>query len=204
MKNKTAGLLMEVGVEYDKKRLHGKKYFENLLGKLDDLPDSIHLLLNISRNNLELFQGVQKRLLSLLRDNPMVRDRVGLLMTIPGVGQVTALTWVLEIGDPRRFNRISEVISYCGLCSAQKESGGKSHRGPISKKRNKHIQSVLIEAAKPAPRFNEDLALVHAKESCKGHRNRATLAVARKLATYILAVDKSGTAFVSGLKRAAA
>ena len=204
MKNKTAGLLMEVGVEYDQKRLHGKRYFENLLGKLDDLPDSIHLLLNISRNNLELFQGVQKRLLSLLRDNPMVRDRVGLLMTIPGVGQVTALTWVLEIGDPRRFNRISEVISYCGLCSAQKESGGKSYRGPISKKRNKHIQSVLIEAAKLAPRFNEDLALVHAKESGKGHRNRATLAVARKLATYMLAVDKRGTAFVSGLKRAAA
>ena len=86
MKNKTAGLLMEVGVEYDQKRLHGKRYFENLLGKLDDLPDSIHLLLNISRNNLELFQGVQKRLLSLLRDNPMVRDRVGLLMTIPGGG----------------------------------------------------------------------------------------------------------------------
>ena len=93
------------------------------------------------------------------------------------------------------FGRIGQAVSYCGLCSAQKESAGKNYRGPISKKRNKHLQTVLIEAAKLAPRWNSQLAGVHEQELTKGNRNRATLAVARKLVAYMLAVDKSQQKF---------
>jgi len=53
----------------------------------------------------------------------------------------------------------------------------------------------LIEAAKLAPRWNPQLAALHARELERGHRNRATLAVARKLAAYLLAVDKQGQPF---------
>ena len=60
MKNKVSGLLMEVGVEYAKKRLHGQKYFEELLQKINDVPDSVIELLQLSRQNLELFQNIQK------------------------------------------------------------------------------------------------------------------------------------------------
>ena len=52
-------------------------------------------------------------------------------------------------------------------------------RTPISKQRNKHIQSVLIEAAKLAPRYSHELAMVYDKELLRGNPNRATLAVAR-------------------------
>lgn len=41
MKNKTAGLLMETGCEYNKKPLHGKRYFEELLGTQDTIPGSV-------------------------------------------------------------------------------------------------------------------------------------------------------------------
>lgn len=116
-------------------------------------------------------------------------------MTIDGVGEITALTWVLEVDDPTRFSKVKQAISYCGLCSAQRESAGKSQRGPISKQRNRHLQTVLIEAAKLAPRWSPALAEVHAREIDKGHRNRATLAVARKLCAFMLAVDKRGTDF---------
>jgi len=116
-------------------------------------------------------------------------------MTIPGVGKITALTWTLEMGDPGRFSSIRKAVSYCGLCSAQKESAGKEQRGPISKKRNKHLQTMLIEAAKLAPHWNEQLAIVHERELKKGNRNRATLAVARKLVAYMLAVDKNQADF---------
>jgi transposase len=112
-------------------------------------------------------------------------------MSIEGVGEVTALTWVLEIGEPDRFSSIGKAVSYCGLCAAQKESAGKQYRGPISKKRNKHLQTVLIEAAKLAPYWNPQLAKIHNKELKKGNRNRATLAVARKLVAYMLFVEKS-------------
>ena len=52
---------------------------------------------------------------------------------------------------------------------------------PISKQRNKHIQRVLVEAAKLAPRQCHELAVVHEQRMQKGNRNRATLAVARKM-----------------------
>jgi transposase len=124
-------------------------------------------------------------------------------MTIPGVGEVTALTWALEIGDPHRFRRVSTVVSYYGLCSAQMESGGKSRRGPLSKKRNKYLQALLIEAAKLAPGWNEDVALVYAKAIERGHPNSATLEVARKLTAIMLAVDKRGTDYVPMARLAA-
>jgi transposase len=108
-----------------------------------------------------------------------------------------ALTWALEIGEPGRFASIDEAASYCGLCSALVVSAGKSKRGPLSKQRNAHLQSMLIEAAKLAPRWNAQLAAVHRRELERGaNPNWATLAVARKLVAYLLAVDKSGKRFV--------
>lgn len=197
MKNKTSGLLMEVGAEYSKKRLHGKKYFEGLLVTLDYVPKSILSLLQMSRSGMELFSGLEKTLIRSLLSDPQINQRVALLKSIRGVGDVTALTWVLEIGDVNRFTRISRAVSYCGLCSAQKESAGKVYRGPISKQRNKHLQTILIEAAKLAPRWNPQLAEIYERETAKGNRNRATLAVARKLVAYMLAVDKNQRAFRS-------
>lgn len=196
MKNKTAGLLMEVGAEYNKSRLHGTQYFKQLLDSLDYVPHSVIDMLKMTRSSVELFTSLQKRLVSELHSDPSISQRVELLNSIPGVGQVTALTWVLEIGDVHRFNRISGAVSYCGLCSAQKQSAGKDYRGPISKKRNKHLQRVLIEAAKLAPRWNPQLAEVYERERSRGHCNRATLAVARKLVAYMLVVDKAQLPFM--------
>jgi transposase len=61
---------------------------------------------------------------------------------------------------------------------------------------------MLIEAAKLAPHWNDQLALLHEKELARGNRNRATLAVARKLVEFMLAVDRRKTDFES-LKEAA-
>lgn len=196
MKNKISGLLMEVGAQYNKKRLHGEKYFTELLEKVEDVPASVNDLLKLSRSGLEMFEAVQRRLLETLHDNTLICERVRRLQTINGIGEVTALTWVLEIGDPDRFSSVRQAISYCGLCSAQNESAGKEQRGPISKKRNKHLQTVLIEAAKLAPRWDQQLANIHARELERGNRNRATLAVARKLVAYMLAVEKRRADFI--------
>ena len=49
-------------------------------------------------------------------------------------------------------------------------------RIPVSKQRNKHLQTTLIEAAKMAPRHSPTLALLWEREKQKGNANRATLA----------------------------
>jgi len=197
MKNKISGLLMETGTIYAKRRLHGRKYFESLLERIEDVPESVKDLLRLSRSSLEMFEAVQKKLVKILREDKQIHDRVQRLMTIRGVGEVMALTWVLEIGEPSRFTSARKAVSYCGLCSAQRESAGKEQRGPISKKRNKHLQTMLIETAKLAPHWNPELALLHEKELARGNRNRATLAVARKLVEYMLAVERQEKDFQS-------
>jgi transposase len=195
LKNKCAGLLMECGVEYDKQRLHGRRYFEDLLGHLGDVPESLVPMLRFNRTMLEEFDRAQRRLLAELADNALLRERVRRLQTIPGVGQVMALTWALEIDDPHRFSSVRRAISYCGLCSAQRESAGKTRRGPLSKQRNRHLQWTLVETAKLAPRWNPALMAVREQERLRGSKNRASLAVARKLVAYLLAVDKRQTDF---------
>ena len=195
IKNKMSGLLMEVGAEYKKRQLHGKKYFTELLGNVEEVPESVKDLLRLSRGALEMFEATQRQLLDRLQKEPQLVERLAVLKSIRGVGEVTALTWALEICDPQRFRSIADAVSYCGLTSALDCSADKQHRGPVSKQRNRHLQTVLIEAAKLAPRWNPQLAAVHDRELERGNRNRATLAVARKLVAYLLAVDKSGQAF---------
>lgn len=195
MQNKMAGLLMETGAAFNKQKLHGKKYFTHLIQTLEEVPESVKELLRMSRGAMEMFQSTQKRLVQWLLADAQLGQRVERLASIPGVGEITALTWALEVADPFRFPSIGAAISYCGLTAALKSSAGKEQRGPISKQRNAWLQTVLIEAAKLAPRWNPQLAAVHAHELERGHRNRATLQVARKLVAYLMAVDKSGQPF---------
>jgi transposase len=124
-----------------------------------------------------------------------LQQRVERLMSIRGVGAITALTWALEVADPHRFSSIGDAVSYCGLTAAFRSSAGKQQRGPISKQRNAWLQTVLIEAAKLAPQWNPQLAALYARQLELGHANRATLQVARKLVAYLLAVDKGGQPF---------
>lgn len=193
-KNRIATLMMELGAPYVKSKLHTKSYFYPFLDDLEAGETDV-LLLTASRARLEdsaqLARVIEKRLLA----HPLLSERVTLLLTIPGVGDITALTWALEIGDPARFHSIDDAISYCGLCSRLNESAGKAKRGPLSKQRNPRLQHVLIEAAKLAPRWNDELAALHAREVERGHRNRATIQVARQMVRILLAIDRRRTGY---------
>ena len=52
------------------------------------------------------------------------------------------------------------TIIYCGLCGAEKSSANTVQSTPLSKQRNKHLQTTLIEEAKMAPRYNPALAAI--------------------------------------------
>src|SRR5438105_9587249 len=195
MKNRISGLLMETGVSHNKKRLHKVGYFRELLTANEEVQESIRPLLRVSRDTIVRLQKTEYALVSSLQRDPLLAERIKRLRTVPGVGPITALTWALEMGDVSRFPSIREAISYCGLCGDEKSSADKVMRTPLSKQRNKHIQRVLVEAAKLAPRQNHDLALVYEREKQKGNANRATLAVARKMVAYLLAVDRGATRF---------
>src|ERR1700719_266793 len=190
MKNKISGLLMEAGVSYNKQRLHRAGYFRELLATNPDIDEGLGSLLRLCRETVVRLQKTENAMVGSLERDALLVERVERLMSIPAVGPITALTWALEVGDVQRFSSIKKAISYCGLCGAEKSSGSTVQRTPLSKQRNKHLQTTLIEAAKMAPRNSPELAMLYDKEKQKGNANRATLAVARKLVAYLIAIDR--------------
>jgi transposase len=189
-KNKISMLLMEAGVNYSKQRLHQAGYFRELLASNPDINEGLKPLLQLCRDTVVRLQKTESALVRSLERDSLLMDRVERLMSIPAVGPITALTWALEVGDVQRFSSIKKAVSYCGLCGAEKSSGNTVQRTPLSKQRNKHLQTTLIEAAKMAPRNSPELAMLYDREKRKGNANRATLAVARKLVAYLMAVDR--------------
>src|ERR1700719_3444432 len=196
MKNKISGLLMEAGVNYNKQRLHKAGYFRELLATNPDIDEGLCSLLRLCREMVVRLGKTESALVRSLERDSLLVERVERLMTIPAVGPITALTWTLEVGDVQRFSSIKKAISYCGLCGAEKSSANITMRTPLSKQRNKHLQTVLIEAAKMAPRNSPELAMVYEQEKQKGNANRATLAVARKMVAYLVAVDRRQKGFL--------
>jgi transposase len=176
--------------------LHKVGYFRELLKTDPDINESLRSLLQLCRETLVRLQKIESALIRSLERDRLLAERVDRLMTSPAVGPITALTRALEVGAVKRFSSIKKAISYCGLCSAEKSSADVIKRGSLSKQRNKHLQCMLIEAAKLAPRNSPALALVYDKERQKGNANRATLAVARKLVAYLAAVDRSQKDFL--------
>jgi len=203
MKNRMSGLLMETGIEYNKDKLHGKRYFHELLtGLRKDREDSLPQLLGLSRAAVDTLVSMERTLVRQLLEDKDLQQRVERLMTIPAVGPITALTWALEIGDVSRFHSIRQIISYAGLCADECSSADKRQRLPLSKQCNPHLKTVLIEAANMAPYWSPELNQVYQQERERGHRNRAALAVARKLAAYLFAVDREHRTFDPGQRKA--
>ena len=195
-KNRIGTTLMEVGVSYCRAKLHGKKYFHTLLDGLKDVPAEVRLVLRHNRALLEMFQSTQRQILKQLQNHPQLQERVKLLRTIPAIGLITALTWALEGGQPERFSSIRKAVSYSGLVSGQDQSGEQQRSGPLSKQRNPYLQAALIEAAKLSPRLHPHWAEFYARKIAQGATpNQATIAIARKMVAYLLAVDRSRKPF---------
>ena len=69
------------------------------------------------------------------------------LQSMRGVSTIVAATTVAEVGDLKRFQTPSELMSYLGLVPSEHSSGQKTKRGSITKAGNGHVRRVLTEAA---------------------------------------------------------
>jgi transposase len=96
-------------------RRHKLGYFTELMSGNEEIDESIRPLLKLSRETIVRSQKLDYALVSSLERDPLPAERLKRLRTIPGVGPLTALTWVPEIGDVSRFQSIKQAISYCGL-----------------------------------------------------------------------------------------
>lgn len=72
---------------------------------------------------------------------------IAALQALRGVGLVTAITLVAEVGDFHRFRTPRELMAYAGLVPSESSSGPRQHRGAITKTGNAHVRHMIVEAA---------------------------------------------------------
>ncbi len=109
--------------------------------------------------------------------------RVHRLLTIPGIGLVTAAGLLAVIGDVSRSSRPAKLVSYLGLDPRVHQSGDRpAWGGHISRAGQAHARGLLTEAAHSAIRSPGPLAGFHARIKARRGGGVAIIAVARKLA----------------------
>jgi len=115
-----------------------------------------------------------------------------LLRKIRGVGPITALCFVLTIGDAKRFERSRDIGSFLGLVPKRDQSGKLDKELRISKAGDKYLRRLLVGSAQYilGP-FGEDCDLRHqglklAERGGRGAKKKAVVATARKLAVLMM------------------
>jgi transposase len=115
-----------------------------------------------------------------LRAEARTDSRVVALQQLPGIGYLTALTVVAEIGDVTRFPSARKLCAWAGLTPAVRNSDRKVRHGHITKQGSVWIRWIMIEAAHVA-KSRPPLARTYAQIAQRRGKKIATVAVARKL-----------------------
>jgi transposase len=123
------------------------------------------------------------------------------LMTHPGVGPLTALSFVLTIGQVERFARSREVSGYLGLDPSEDSSGGRRRMGAISKQGSATARWLLVEAGQTAARKDPELRRMYQRLKLRRGSQIAKVAVARRLAVRLYWMLRSQTSYAELVAR---
>ncbi|HYQ70793.1 MAG TPA: IS110 family transposase [Gammaproteobacteria bacterium] len=195
LENQVRGLLKVEGLVIG--RAKDGVFSSRVRALLDERPDMaliIEPLLSARENTQQQLRLLERRVRQLASETPLTRT----LMTIPGVGPVTALAFIATIDDPGRFRRSRSVGAYLGLTPRRHASGEVDWNGRISKCGDTLVRTYLFEAA--------GVLLTRVQKWCalkawglriakRSGMKKARTAVARKLAVILHRMWRDGTEF---------
>jgi len=148
----------------------------------------------LSQLNGEI-SSADERIGQLGKNNPVVRT----LMTAPGIGPVTALSFVASLDEVTRFPGAHQVESYLGLVPSECSSGDRKHRGRITKRGNARMRSLLVEAAWRIMRSKRsECAALRAwamQIAARRGKQIAVVALARRLSGILYAMWRDGSEY---------
>ena len=171
-----------------------EKNVRNLLTEADELARIILPLLNAWRGVRERAAELGRQLMADARKS----EACQILMSIPGIGTVTATSFMAAIEDPGNFRRSRSVAAWLGLTTRRYQSGEVDFDGHISRRGDKHLRGLLYEAAvviMTRSYADSGLRTWGLKLRERIGFKRAATALARKLAVTMHAMLKSGELF---------
>jgi len=147
----------------------------------------------------ERIQSVETELVDRWGQDPRVRR----LMTIPGIGGVTAMGLVIEIGNIDRFPSTKHLASYVGLTPRVRASAGRVRTGHISKEGNRLVRWLAVAAATQAVRRAGRFKALYGRLARRRGKKVARVAVARNLIGVVYHVWKDQIDYAEFLRRSA-
>jgi transposase len=138
----------------------------------------VNRLLSIREDLLKVTRQIR-----MLAKEKEFKGSIELLISIPGIGLITAMVFLSEIIDIKRFKNLDMLASFVGLVPGEHSSSDKIYAGRMTKRGNKYLRYLLIEAAWVAVR--KDTALTKAYYNLtkkKGYeKNKVIIKITRKL-----------------------
>ncbi|WP_085441881.1 IS110 family transposase [Magnetofaba australis] len=193
VKNRTAlvnqirGLLAEYGIVFPKSIKQARRAIVLILSdESSEMSANFRVILEDERDELahldERIGKYEREIEALAKAEPQCR----LLMTIPGVGPITATALLASVGDVRAFKNGRELSAWIGLVPNQHSTGGKAWLTGISKRGNGYLRTLLIHGARAALRVCENKLDRRSQwavsVSERRGANRAVVALANRMA----------------------
>ncbi len=196
VENTIRGLLASFGLRLPKHLSTYEQRVHALLRDQQVLSGIVLPLLELRTAALRQAAALTKEMATYAKED----DACQRLMTIPGVGPVSAVTYVATIDDPSRFSKSRSVGAYLGLTSRRYQSGDMDYGGRISKRGDAMLRSTLYEAAssllnRVKPGKGSGLQSWARALKARTSHKKAVVALARKLAVLMHAIWTSGTTF---------
>lgn len=160
-------------------------------------PHVERLLLTIEAINLQVKEA-DKEIRQIVKPNETCQR----LMTVPGVGPITALRFVATLDDVTRFSTAHDVQSYLGLTPGENSSSTRHRRTRLTKAGSPQMRWLLVQAAWTATRVAQNHPMVRWANQVAQRRGKqvAAVALARKLAGVLFAMwrDKANYSPLKG------
>jgi transposase len=190
--NQVRGLLRERGLAVPQ----GPHRLARALAELRDAPAGISATLDalLARRRAAWRQldAELAELDRLLLAHARADVRCHRLMSIPGLGPVTATALVAAVDNGQAFGRARDLAAWLGLVPRQHSTGGRARLGGISKGGNRYLRTLLVHGARALRRSHQArsgrLGAWLAALERRAHSNKVTIALANKLARIAWAV----------------
>jgi transposase len=126
----------------------------------------------------QLIKRIEKTINKKIKLNPAFQN----LLTVPGIGNILAMTIMLEVGDISRFAKVGNFASYCRCVSSQRLSDGKSKGHGNRKNGNRYLSWAFVEAAHLTRRHCYQFRRYYNRKVAQANTSLATKALSNKLA----------------------
>jgi transposase len=157
-----------------------------------DLQQAFDALLAV----LEAVQGQIDELTRRVRQLPRQDENVAILKAgLPGIGAQSAATLLAELGDPKRFANPRAVAAYAGLVPRVNQSADKAHHGRMTKQGNPELRWILSQWAVRLMKDDPNVRQWAEQLRKRVHKNKARMALARRLLVGVWAMLTRGEAF---------